>query len=64
MPITFKNVRNEQPPYEVLVLLKTSDGDYFTGHRVSTNKHGEHYQAHPKLEFDSKIDVVAFAYIE
>ena len=62
--ITFKTVKTEQPDYEEIVLLETSDGDHFTGFRVSTDKNGDHYEAHPKLNYDSKINVVKFARIK
>ena len=64
MAITFISVRTDQPDYEEIVLLETSDGKHFTGYRVSTDKDGDHYVADPELNFDSKIDVAKFARIK
>ena len=63
MAISFIDVKDDQPDYEEIVLLETSDGKHFTGYRVSTDKNGDHYEAHPELNFDSKIDVVKYARI-
>ena len=64
MAITFVSIRDDQPEYEEIVLLETSDGKHFTGYRESTDKDGDHYVADQELNFDSKIDVVKFARIK